>query len=283
MNPTFSVTKSNGQKELFDEHKLVTSLKKVGANEPVINQIVKEINGEMWDGMPTTDIYSRAFALLRQNHHPTAVKYSIRRALFELGPDGFPFEKFMARIFRLWGYETVTDQVLKGTCVEHEVDVVAWKGAELAMAEAKFHNELGLKSDLKVALYVKARFDDLAEQTFDFGGEKRQLSKNGRWLATNTKFTEAAVKYAECVGLKMIGWNYPAQGGLHQVIEQNGLHPITCLTSLSHDQKKDLIGRDVLACVDLIGTPQILGEIGVKAAAAEAVLTEAQLIVEQAK
>ena len=73
MNPTFSVTKSNGQKELFDEHKLVTSLKKVGANEPVINQIVKEINGEMWDGMPTTDIYSRAFALLRQNHHPTAV------------------------------------------------------------------------------------------------------------------------------------------------------------------------------------------------------------------
>jgi len=52
----------------------------------------------MKDGMTTADIYGQAFALLRKRHGPTAVKYSIRRAMLELGPDGFPFEKFVARI-----------------------------------------------------------------------------------------------------------------------------------------------------------------------------------------
>ncbi|MGC9605653.1 MAG: ATP cone domain-containing protein [Minisyncoccia bacterium] len=283
MDRPISVTKSDGTKQLFDEEKLVNSLRRVGASAGAIDEITDEIEKEMWDGMPTTDIYSRAFNLLKKHHHPTAVKYSVRRALFELGPDGFPFEKFVARIFRLWGYEAVTDQTLTGTCVEHEVDVVAWKGDELAMAEAKFHNVFGLKSDLKVALYVKARFDDLTETIFDFGGRERKLSPTGHYLVTNTKFTDSAVKYGECKDLKMIGWNYPAKGSLHKIIEENGLHPVTCLTSLSHQEKRDVIGRGVLTCVDLIGTPAVLKDAGVKGEAAEKVLTEAELIVEQAK
>ena len=117
---------------------------------------------------------------------PRAVGYSIRRALLEMGPDGFPFEKLVSRLFQIWGYETLTDQTCLGTCVAHEVDVVAWKDDELSMVEAKFHNEFGLKSDLKVALYVKARYDDLAKTVFDYGGKKRILSSEGHWLVTNT-------------------------------------------------------------------------------------------------
>lgn len=41
------------------------------------------------------------------------------------------------------------------------------------MAEAKFHNELGIKSDLKVVLYVKARFDDLKENVYMYGKERK--------------------------------------------------------------------------------------------------------------
>ncbi len=283
MPKPFYVTKSDGTKELFDEDKLAQSLRRVGAKPEVIDEIADEIDREMWDGMPTADIYARAFALLRKSHHPTAVRYSIRRALFELGPYGFPFEKFVARIFVLWGYEAVTDQILPGVCVEHEVDVVAWRGDELAMAEAKFHNELGLKSDLKVALYVKARFDDLSENSFDFGGKARKLSPTGHYLVTNTKFTEMATRYGECKGLHLIGWNYPAKDSLHRLIEQNGLHPVTCITSLSHQEKKDVIGQGVLTCVDLIGKPEALKAAGLKPEAVEKAMTEAQLIVEQAK
>ena len=281
MNHIISVTKSDGTQELFEEEKLVSSLKRVGAAPEAIQDVVDEVEREMTEGMTTADIYKRAFILLRKHSLPTAVKYSIRRAMMELGPDGFPFEKFMARIFKMWGYDAVTDQTLIGTCVDHEVDVVAWKGTELAMVEAKYHNEYGVKSDLKVALYVKARYDDLAGNDFDFGGVKRRLSE--RWLATNTKFTEKAVKYGECNHLKLLGWNHPAKGNLHEIIEQNGLHPISCISSLSKQQKNDLVGRNVLVCIDVVGNPNVLSEIGVKGADAEKVLTEAQIIIEQAK
>lgn len=281
INQLISITKSDGTKQLFEEEKLINSLKKVGASPEVIDDIVDDVEREMKDGMQTTDIYNRAFELLKKHSHHIAVKYSIRRALFELGPDGFPFERFVARIFRMWGYETLTDQNVKGTCVEHEVDVVAWKDTKLAMVEAKFHNEFGIKSDLKVALYVKARFDDIAGIEYSYGGAKMKLSD--KYLFTNTKFTDKAVTYAGCNSLKLVGWNYPDSGNLHELIEENGLHPITCITSLSNQQKKDLIGRDVLVCVDVIGRPEVLKEIGVPEADREKMLTEVQVIVEEGK
>lgn len=283
MNQLLSVTKSDGTKELFDDGKLAASLKRSGASDQAIEDITDQIEHEMWDGMTTADIYSHAFAMLRKYHAPTAIKYSIRRALLELGPDGFPFEKFVARIFRLWGYETLTDQTLLGSCISHEMDVVAWKGEELSMVEAKFHNEQALGSDVKIALYVKARFDDLSDTVFNFGGKTRKLSPTGRWLITNTKFTPPAIKYSECNGTKLVGWNYPNVNNLHQIIEQNGLHPITCLNSLSHQQKRSIIGQGVLTCIDVIGKPDVLQQAGVRPEMVEKVITEAQFIVEQAK
>jgi hypothetical protein len=281
MNRLINVTKSDGTKELFEEQKLIESLNRAGATPDIIDDVVDEVEKEIRDGMTTNDIYRRAFTLLHKFSMPIAVKYSVRRAMMDLGPDGFPFEKFVARIFKTWGYEAVTDQNLLGTCVDHEVDVVAWKGDSLAMVEAKYHNEFGLKSDLKVALYVKARYDDLTNNLFEYGGTKRKLSE--RWLFTNTKFTDKAIKYGECNHLKLIGWNYPLRGSLHEIINQNGLHPISCLTSLSRQQKQDLVGRNVLVCIDLVAEPEVLKQIGVKEDAAEKVLTEAQLIIEYAK
>jgi hypothetical protein len=281
MNHLINITKADGTQELFEEEKLVNSLKRVNASTPVIDEIIQNVEMKMKPGMTTTEIYGQAFSLLRKHSEPSAVKYSIRRALMDLGPDGFPFEKFVARIFRVWGYETLTDQEVMGACVPHEVDVVAWKDNDLAMVEAKFHNGIGLSSDVKVALYVKARFDDISNITYDYGGAKRKLTQG--WLITNTKFTDRAIAYGECQKLRMIGWNYPHRENLHEIIEQNGLHPITCLGSLTRDQKRDLIGRNILACIDIIKQPEELHTIGVKLEQSEKILAEARLIVESAK
>lgn len=284
MNPPVQVLKSNGTREPFDDEKLVSSLRRAGAKPEAIGEIVDEVERGMKDGTTTTDIYAQAFDLLRkQHHHKTAMRYSIRRALFDLGPDGFPFERFVARIFQLWGYDTLTDQTLFGNCVPHEMDVVAWKGEELSMVEAKFHNEFGLKSDLKVVLYVKARFDDLSGNIYDFGNRKRKLSTKGHWLVTNTKFTDVAVKYGECNNVNMIGWNYPEKENLHDIIEKNGLHPVTCLTTLTTQEKRDIIGHNILTCIDVVGKPDILNQVGVHGDRAEKVLTEAQLVVQEMK
>ena len=275
MNHLITITKSDGTKQLFEEDKLRNSLIRAGATNDAIDEIIEQVESGMKEGMSTNQIYSHAFTLLRKRSPHIAVKYSVRRALAELGPDGFPFEKFISRIFHSWGYDTLTDQQVMGACIEHEMDVVAWKDKTLAMVEAKFHNEFGLKSDVKVALYVKARFDDIALNEFDYGGTRRKLTE--RWLFTNTKFTDQAIKYGACNSLKLIGWNYPSSGNLHTLIEELGLHPITCVTSLNHQQKKDLIGRNVITCSDLIKKPDVLREIGVRA------LDEAQKIVEEAK
>lgn len=276
MNHLITITKSDGTTQLFEEEKLVNSLKRAGATIETIDEIVDVVEKEMWDGIKTEEIYHRAFDLLKKKSKKTAVKYSLRRALFELGPDGFPFEKLVARIFNFWGYQSTTGQVLMGTCVEHEVDIVAWKGeSDLAMAEAKFHNELGLKSDLKVALYVKARFDDLADNFFDYGG-KRKLTE--RWLFTNTKFSESAIKYAECKDLKMIGWNYPLQGSLHDILEENNLHPITSFSTLSNKEKRDLITNNVIIVADVAKDPSVLEKAGISPDKVKEVVEEAKMI-----
>ena len=169
MNPNlknFYVTKQNGERQAFDYGKLESSLRKTGTGEDFIAEVMIELEKQAFDGISTTEIYKRAYQILRKKHKPAAIRYSLKKAVGMLGPTGFPFEKFVAEIFKSQGYETLTDQIVAGKCVEHEIDVVAWKNSELIMVEAKFHNEFGIKSDLKVALYVKARWEDLANQKF---------------------------------------------------------------------------------------------------------------------
>lgn len=269
---TVYIKKADGSLEPFDPQKLIDSLEHVGAEKSVIDKIVIEVNKQIKDGMTTGQIYRLAFDLLREHTTPIAVKYSLRRALSELGPNGFPFEKFIAAILKTQGYETLTDQIVYGGCVPHEVDVVAWKGDELIMVEAKFHNEFGFKSDVKVALYIKARFDDLKENMYDYGGKKRKISEG--WLVTNTKFTDQAIHYAECKGLKLIGWNYPARGNLQDMIEASGLHPFTALSSLSATQKKYLLARGIVLCEDIPHHQELLKEQGMSTEEIAKVLKE---------
>jgi len=276
MNHLITITKADGTKELFEETKLIDSLRNSGGNEVIIEKILEVLNKEIYDGMPTSEIYSKAFSLLRTQSMPMAIKYSLRRALSELGPDGFPFEKYVAKIFQTWGYETLTDQTVLGVCVPHEVDVVAWNNDRLIMVEAKFHNELDLKSDLKVALYIKARFDDLKGNIFNYGGKERKLDEG--WLVTNTKFTEQAIRYGECNKLKMLGWNYPVRGNLQDIIEELRLHPFTCLVSISNTYKKVLLEKGIVICMEIYNNPEILSSIGMKSEEIGTVLDEIRTV-----
>lgn len=260
------VLKADGTKEPFDEKKLEISLKKAGASTKATNDIIAHVYGHLKQDITTHNIYKHAFELLHKDDKPIAIKYSLKKAISELGPSGFPFEDFVAEIFRNKGYEALTGQVVKGFCVAHEVDVVAWNEKQLIMVEAKFHNEGGTKSDLKVILYVKARFDDLRKMKFDYGmtdGKERDLDE--AWLVTNTKFTSTAIEYGSCQGgIRMIGWNYPPVGNLHDLILESKLHPLTCLASLNGREKKALLDQGIVMCKTLVENPDLLSAIGVQ-------------------
>lgn len=268
------ITKADGSREVFDSSKLKGSLKRAGASSRSVELILDDIRDLMVDGMSTHDIYHRAFEMLNRAEQPVAIKYSLKRAIMELGPSGFPFEKFVAEILREKGFETLTDQKVRGKLVEHEIDVVAWNAEKLIMVEAKFHNQLGVKTDLKVILYVKERFDDLSGATFDYGRPGRKIDEG--WLVTNTKFTSTAIEYGSQQGkeLVMIGWNYPTNGNLHDLILEEKLHPLTCLSTLNGRGKKELLDRGIVLCKTLISNPQLLDAINLTSTEKEKVLEE---------
>ncbi len=267
-----TVVKASGRHESFDPEKLRFSLLNSGASEEATEEVLAHLVPTLHSGMTTGEIYRHAFEILARINRPVARSYSLRRAVMDLGPSGFPFEDFVAEVLRAQGYECVTRQTVLGGCVPHEMDVVAYNDKKLIMIEAKFHNELGTKSDLKVVLYIKARFDDLKENVFSYGGKDRKITD--AWLVTNTKFSSTAIHYGVCKDMTLIGWNYPEKGNLQDMIESEKLHPVTCLTTLSSDEKKKLLTAGVVLCSGIKGKPEVLRQLLGQSFDAEAVLAE---------
>lgn len=266
------ITKADGEREPFNPHKLRVSLERSGAPAEVAADIERDIVKELYTGMTTSELYSRAFARLREHRRETAARYSLKRAVLDFGPSGFPFEEYLAQLFLIEGYTKVaTDQIVAGKCVEHEVDVVMHRGDTTTYVEAKFHNTAGFKSDLKVALYVKARLDDIAAHRAATGtaGSMHGL------LVTNTKFTSQATQYASCAGLELLGWELPGGKTLHDRIEAAHLYPITALTTLNHREKMALLQHKIVLCRELPGAARQLEAAGVSRQKAARVLEEA--------
>lgn len=252
------VVKASGDREVFDPEKVRASLLRAGATKEVAGQVLAHVLPELHDEVTTSELYRHTFSILAKINRPVARRYSLRSAVMNLGPSGFPFEDFVAEILKTKGFKCETRQTVLGGCVPHEVDVVAYNDKELIMIEAKFHNELGTKSDLKVVLYIKARFDDLKENVFNYGGTDRSITDG--WLVTNTKFSSTAIHYGVCKKLTMIGWNYPEKDNLQNMIEEEALHPITCLVSLSAADKRTLLGEKVVLCSSIKEDPELLNK-----------------------
>lgn len=245
-----SVLKASGEYEPYSEEKIGLSLKRSGVEKKLVKLIIDQIRDKIYDGIPTSKIYSLVVKRLQQEKSHIASKYNLKQAIMQLGPSGFPFEKFVAGILAHKGYKVKVGQIVQGKCVSHEIDVIAQKENEHFMIECKYHNRPGTKSDVKVALYVHSRFLDVQNAWVEIAGHKRKFHQG--WLATNTKITSDARDYAKCVDLGVISWDYPENFGLRLLIEETGLHPITCLNVFSQDEKKELIEKDFVFCRDLI-------------------------------
>jgi hypothetical protein len=150
--------------------------------------------------------------------------------------------------------------IIQGFCVDHEVDVSAKKDGTHLLIECKFHHEDGFKTDLKVALYVKGRDNDIEKKHKTTEDKNEQFHE--AWLITNTKLTSKAIEYGMCAGLKMIGWSYPHVGNLQDLINETMLHPITVLTTLSGNEKKHLMEQDIVLCRDLSKQKKALRALG---------------------
>ncbi|MCG8580297.1 MAG: restriction endonuclease [Bacteroidales bacterium] len=245
----YLIQKASGEQVYFESHKLVDSLVRSGASEAMANQILQAISLELHDGMLTSDIYTKAYRMLQKQERKTAVNYRLKQAVLQLGPSGYPFEHFVGELFKARGFNVEVGKLVNGYSVRHEIDVVATTEHKHIFVECKFHNYQGTKTNVKVPMYIRSRFDDL-NRVRHFDEQLKNTNTQG-WIITNTRFTEDAIKFGRDYGLTLLGWDYPEKGNLKDWIELENLHPITCLSSLTRKEKKTLLEKGIVMCHDL--------------------------------
>lgn len=253
------VRKGSGEYVDFDIEKLRSALARSGADIAQIESVLQRIRASLYEGITTKKIYQIAYSILRKKSYRSAGRYRLKKAILELGPTGYPFEKFVARLIESQGYQVSTGQIVEGKCVSHEIDVVAKKEEKQLMVECKFHHDNSSKSDVKVPLYIHSRFLDV-EDSWRKVPENREMQFEGI-VVTNSRFSEDAVKYASCIGLTLISWDYPTGNSLKDWIDSSGCHPLTSLQTLTKAEKQKLLEKGFVLCREIKNLPQLLSEI----------------------
>lgn len=269
------VIKSDGEKQGFSENKLRRSLRRAGVDGATADIVMQSIKAEK-KALSTEEIHKGVYKKLLQKNRPLAARYNLKRALTDLGPSGYPFEQFFARLLAAKGYNVTTNKIIRGLCVSHEVDVLGRKGDRHFVFECKFHNRTRYKSDIQTVLYMKARYDDIRARWEKKKSEKGHLHKV--WIVTNTQFTSEAQRYARCADVGLMAWRQPSGHSLAEMIEETGLHPITALTSLTKKQKQYIVSHDLVLCREARDKKDVLIRAGVRGSKLDRVISEAERI-----
>lgn len=243
------VKKFSGAVEDINLDKLHASLVRSGADSDKADEIIDLMLDEIPDFTTTRNIYRLARKYLRTLNHATGLRYSLKNAIFRLGPSGYPFEKYLGAVMTNYGYKVKTGVIVEGKCIDHEIDVYAVKEDEVSLVECKYRNTPGGTTDVKTALYVHSRFHDLWPTMKSLYPDKAFKG----WLVTNTRCTSNAVTYAKCMGLNIRSWSYPDGDSLQKMIEDKRLYPVTIISGIKSGLISTLIKEDIILLKDLAG------------------------------
>jgi len=262
-----------GEKELFSRHKVYRSARRVGASKDLAQEISKTIEKEIYPGMKTMDIFVKVKKMLSKENSSLSLKFSLKEAMRKLGPTGFIFEKYIGRVFSNMGFDVKLNQNPYGKCLKYEIDFLAQKKNLFYIGECKYRNLKEGKVNSNVILANYARFLDLKS-----GKLKKYNPKT--IVVTNTKFTKSAIKYSQCVGSSLLGWNYPKKRGLEHFIDSLGLYPITILPSFKKRLCSIFISRKIILAKDLlrIDTVKFAKQNNVPLKQVEAMKKEAKIL-----
>jgi hypothetical protein len=270
------VRKADGSMEPLDYNKVRHALSRAGANRALAEEVIESLQSRIHSGISTEQIYGMAFERLRDIQPGAAARFGLKSALFKFGPDGHPFETFICAALKGRGYAAQPRQTVRGKCVQHEIDVVASRpaikghNATHFIAECKFHNSPSLKCHIQTALYSWARFEDVHAASPDI---------DAGWLITNTKFSYDAIQYADCVGLKLLGWSFPRDESMQVRIEENRLYPTTMISRLDRRGFEALHNAGIILVKDVAAMQEEqLRKLGFSDKQASAIKDEAKKI-----
>lgn len=273
-----NVKKFSGDLVFFSEDVFKKSLVKSGATVLEIDEVVKKVVPQMYDGIPTRDLYNLAYKELQDIKSSYAARYSLKRALRELGPEGYYFEDWICKLFIELGYQSLTSKTLQGNAVTHEIDVLAEKDNEFHLCECKFRNDEDAKISVTTPMYFLSRFNDLKNNQYHYF--KKSLKPKHGWLITNAYFTQDSIDFASYYKINLLSWDYPAGTSLKNLTDNMKFYPITCLTTLTIEEKKLLLSKNIILVQEICNHPDTLNCLNFKNNKKEEILKEAQELVE---
>lgn len=273
-----NVVKYSGEKVSFNAEIFKKSILKSGASVEQVNQVFENISHKLHDGISTQQLYEYAFNELYKIKNSFAARYSLKKALRDLGPEGYFFEDWVGKLLSQMGYKTTTGKTIQGNAVTHEIDVIAVKDTELNLCECKFRNDVDAKISVTTPMYFLSRFNDLKQNTFTFFNQ--ELKPTLGWVITNAYFTLDAIAFAEFYGIKLLSWDYPSGNSIKNIVDSTRFYPITCLTSLTDYEKKFLLNNQVVLVNDICAHPEKLSGISFTQDKMDLIINEAKELVE---
>ena len=267
------VKKNSGELIPYNPNALKRSLTKSGAKKEEVEDVFEKISKDLYEGITTRELYRTAFQYLKDYRSSYAARYSLKRALRDLGPEGYYFEMWFARVMQAAGYETIHSETVQGNAVTHEIDVVAAKENQLIFCECKFRNDEEAKISVTTPMYFLSRMRDVEQHTYHFFGRDMKPSKG--YLVTNAYLTTDSIEFANYYGIGLISWDYPENKSIKYLVDNAGLYPVTCLTTLTDEQEKILLSKDCILVKDLVQNQKILDSLNLSKEVMDAVLEEA--------
>lgn len=245
------VIKHNGDREEFSEKKVLRSMLRTGMPEQEAQIVLERVKAKIHDGITTAKLYHIVRNEMQDGARACfSCRYGIREAILQLGPAGFKFEKYVASILNAMGYDSVLpEHELAGSCVMHEVDVVAEKDGKRHFIEVKFRNEYSDYVDLKNVMATWARFLDLCDAE---ASGKSTEHFDDPWLVTNANFSDRGEAFGTCKGMRLIGWKTPYEGkNLMRIVDDKKMYPVTVIHNLSDHELAMLSRIGWMLCSEL--------------------------------
>jgi hypothetical protein len=242
------VTKADSSRQQFDRNKIVVTCMRMGATKQDAEEIAGKIESRVYDGMPTAKVLQMIFQFIHKYKPQASRLYDLRRGLSWMNSKP-EFEKFVQILLANIGFEVVPNKILKGKCIEHEVDAIARKDGVTYFVEAKHHYNYHAFTGLDESRIARAVLEDVSEG-FNLG--LTDLKIDEAMIVTNTKYSEQAMQYGICRNILQIGWSTPADLGLRDIILEKSLYPLSCIRGLKTDVRLQLVDSGIILINQLV-------------------------------
>ena len=214
-----------GRREPFDGNKIIQTCRRIGLSKSRAEEVLEEIQQNIVFPASTKKIFNMIHEIVGRYGKEYPFIYGLRKAIAEL--DSVSFEKYTSHLLREMGYNTKWNIIVEGYAVEHQIDVLAWKGRKKYIVECKRHVNPHRDTGLDVVLQQQARKEDIVDG-LEYG---RGMEIERAWVFTNTKFSQHAIQYAETRGILLTGWKYRGEESLERVAHLTKTIPVTMMNS----------------------------------------------------